>query len=386
MRHSSCVATVTLTLLAVIATGCGVRQPLRIFVGTYTNGGSGGIYRVDFDADTGRFTSMAAISAETENPSFLAMSQDGHRLFAVNELQQFNGERSGAVSAFQVDPSGQLVLINQQPSAGTDPCFIALDPAGNHVLVANYSSGTIAVFPIAADGHLQAATSVRRGEGSGPVTSRQEGPHAHHLLFDASGRFVLWTDLGADRVMIDRYDRESGTLAPNDTPSVQLPPGSGPRHLVWHPSGRVAYLLNELDATVTLLVFDSATGTLTPRQTVNARGSAATAGNTAAEIAITADGRFLYTSNRGDDDIGVFTIDSATWAPTPIAHVPTGGRTPRHFSIDPSGDWLIVANQNSDLLTVFRIDPTTGIPARASATVKIPTPVDVVFAPHARQP
>lgn len=367
-------------LCGLVTVGCGASQPVRIFVGTYTTGESHGIYRVDFDPVTGRFATAPGLSAETPNPSFLVLSRDGRRLFAVNELQQFNGEASGAVSAFTVDPSGRLLLINQVSSSGTDPCFIDLDKAGRHVLVANYSSGTIAVLPIDSDGRLQPASSVRRGEGSGPIASRQEGPHAHHFLFDPSGRFVLWTNLGSDQVLVDRYDGETGKLTPNDPPGIHAPPGSGPRHLVWHPAGGVAYLLSELGATVTQLRFDSSTGALTGGQTVGARVPGSGSDNTAAEIVISSDGRFLYTSNRGDDDLAVFAINPKTADLTAVAHVSAGGRTPRHFSIDPSGHWLIVANQNSDSLVVFQIDSRTGIPTRTDATVRIPSPVNVVFA------
>jgi 6-phosphogluconolactonase len=198
-------------------------------------------------------------------------------------------------------------------------------------------------------------------------------------VFDSSGRFVLWTDLGSDRVVVDRYDSIAGTLTPSESSGVQVTPGSGPRHLAWHPSGRVAYLLSELTATVTQLKFDPATGALTIGQTIGARAAGATGDNTAAEIAVSPDGRFLYTSNRGDDNLAVFAIDGPSADLKLVTHVPTGGRTPRHFAIDSSGRWLIVANQNSDSLTVFRIDPNTGIPARTDATITIASPVNVVF-------
>ena len=368
-------------LLACVVAGCG--RPARIYVGTYTTGASRGIYRVDFDGEHGRFTSAPVLAAETSNPSFLVVGTDGRRVFAVNELQRFNGQPTGAVSAFNVNAStGDLSLINQQPSGGTDPCFIEIDPAARHVLVANYTSGTVAVLSITADGRLHAASTIRVGSGSGPIASRQQGPHSHQVVFASSGRFVIWTDLGSDRVVVDRYDSAAGTLTPSESSGVQVTPGSGPRHLAWHPSGRVVYLLSELSATVTQLKFDPATGALTVGQTIGARAAGATGENTAAEIAVSPDGRFLYTSNRGDDNLAVFTIDRPSADLKLVTHVPAGGRTPRHFAIEQSGRWLVVANQNSDSLTVFRIDPKTGIPGRTDATVTIASPVDVVFTPR----
>ena len=354
----------------------------RIFVGTYTGGDSRGIYRVDFDPGSGRFTSDPMLAGETENPSFLVASADGRFLFAVNELERFNGERTGAVSAFTVDPdTGKLTFINQQPSAGTNPCFIDLDAAGRHALVANYSSGTVAVLSIEPDGRLNAPVTVRAGAGNGPVLDRQEGPHAHHLVFDASQTFVLWTDLGADWVAVDRYDATSGTLVPAEKPGVRVGRGAGPRHLAWHPSGRVVYLLNELSSTVTMLAFDVRSGALTMGPTIDARAPGATVPNTAAEIAVTQDGAFVYASNRGDDALTVFAVNPQTLDLSVVAHVSSGGRTPRHFAIDPSGRWLIVANQDSNSLVVFRLDATTGIPAPTAETVRIAAPVAVVFEP-----
>lgn len=353
---------------------------VRAYVGTYTTGVSRGIYEIDFDTEAGRFVSEPQLAAESVNPSFLAADRSGRALYAVNESQQFQGAPTGAVSAFAIDPaSGRLALLNQQASAGADPCFIMIDPAGRHVLVANYTSGTVAVLPIAAEGRLEPAVSVRQGAGSGPIAARQTGPHAHHIVLDPSSRFVLWTDLGADRVVVDRFDASTGRLEPHKPEGAAIAPGSGPRHLAWHPSGRVLYLLNELSATVTTMSFDIPTGALTAVRTIGAREAGAAGENTAAEIAVSPTGTFLYSSNRGDDNLTVFRIDARTLEPSPVARVSSGGRTPRHFAIDPSGQWLIVANQNSDSLVVLRIDAASGIPSQTTAMATIPSPVNVVF-------
>ena len=220
---------------------------------------------------------------------------------------------------------------------------------------------------------------VRGGTGTGPVRDRQDGPHAHQVVFDPSKRFVLWTNLGSDWVAVDQYDAASGHLEPSTSIGVSVSPGSGPRHLAWHPSGKTVYLLNELSATVTLLKFDAASGTLTAGASVPARSLGATGVNTAAEIAVSSDGRFAYTSNRGDDNVMVFAIDRDTLVPSLVGHVASGGHVPRHFAIDSTGRWMIVANQESHVLAVFRIDAATGIPAPTGATVTIPSPVNVVF-------
>jgi 6-phosphogluconolactonase len=353
---------------------------VRVYIGTYTGGESRGIYLLEFDPSSGRFTSDPALAAETEQPSFLALHPSGRVLYAVNELRTFQGEPTGAVSAFAVDAAtGRLALLNQQPSEGADPCHLAVDPAGRNVLVANYASGTVAVFPLSDDGRLGRASCVRRRTGSGPVASRQDGPHAHMVVLDESGRFALWTDLGTDRIVIDRLDGAGGTLTPNVPDGVDLEPGSGPRHLAWHPTRRAIYLLNELSATVSALSFDAARGALEVIQTVPARVAGAVVENTAAELVVSPDGRFLYASNRGDDDIVAFAIDGATLRLTVAGRVSSGGRDPRSFAIDASGRWLVAANQRSNSLVVFRLDAGTGLPFPAGSAVAVPEPVCVLF-------
>jgi len=369
-----------------LAPRAGEASVTRVYVGTYASGGGRGIYRLDFDRSTGRWASEPTLAAGSTNPSFLALHPSGRFLYAVNELQDFQGKPTGALSAFAVDGStGRLTLLNEQASEGLDPCHLVADASGRNVLVANYTSGTVAVLPVSADGRLQRASAVRRVIGSGPVRGRQEGPHAHHITIDASGRFALWADLGSDRVRVDRFDGTAGRLEPNDPDGVAIEAGSGPRHLAWHATGRVLYVLNELSSTVSALRFDAARGVLAVFQTVSARASGASGVNDSAEIAVAPDGRFLYASNRGDDDIAVFAIDEATSGLTPVGHVSTGGRTPRSFAIDPSGRWLIAANQRSNSLVVFRLDPTTGLPSAVGAPITIPEPVCVLFAPPSPQ-
>ncbi len=354
---------------------------MRIYVGTYTRGASQGIYVVGFDPASGRFTGTPELAGRADQPSYLALHPNGRVLYAVNELQTFQGRATGAVSAFAIDASGgRLTLLNQQASEGTDPCHVTVDRAGRHVLVANYSSGTTAVLPVGPDGSLQPASSVRQRSGSGPVQARQAGPHAHMILLDPAERFAYSVDLGADRVFIDRYDGAAGRLTPNEPDAITVEAGSGPRHAAWHPSGRVLYLLNELQATVAAFRVDAARGTLTAFQTVPARAAGARGDNSGAAIVVSPDGRFVYASNRGDDTVAVFAVDASTHGLTAAGHVPTGGRVPRSIAIDPSGRWLIAANQRSGSLVVFRLDPATGLPEPTGVTAAVADPVCVLFA------
>jgi len=357
---------------------------LRIFVGTYTGGKSRGIYRLEIDPATGGLVSGPRLVGVSVNPSFLAFHPSGQVLYAVNEVANFRDATTGAVSAFAVDPTtGNLTPLNQQPSEGADPCHLVVDAAGGHLLVANYSSGTVAVLPLAADGRIGPASAVRRYAGSGPNSSRQEGPHAHQVLLDASQRYALCADLGSDRIRVERYDGAAGHLAPNEPDGVALEPGSGPRHLAWHPSGRILYAINELRSTVSAFRWDASEGVLTPFQAISALPDGFTGENTAAEIAVSPDGRFVYASNRGDDSLVIFAAD-ASGKLSPAGWVPTGGRMPRSFAIDPTGRWLIAANQGSSSVVVFRIDPETGLPRAVGTPIEVPEPASVLFSPSHR--
>jgi len=305
-------------------------------------------------------------------------------LYAVNELGTFGGSATGAVSAFAIDDAtGNLTGLGQQASGGADPCYVAVDRGGRNVLVANYTGGSVAVLPIGPDGRLQAASAVRRQAGTGPDRARQEGPHAHAIVLDGAERFALAADLGADRIFVYRFDPGAGTLEPNDPESVALEQGSGPRHLAWHPSGKYLYAVNELRSTVTAFRYDAGRGALESFQTSTTLPAGFSGPNTAAEIVVSPDGRFLYGSNRGDDSIAVFQIDPSG-ALAPAGHVPTGGRTPRHFAIDPSGRWLLAANQDSGSIVVFRLDPSTGRPEPLGRPLAISKPVCVLFASRPR--
>jgi 6-phosphogluconolactonase len=357
-------------------------RTLDVYVGTYTDRTSHGIYRFTLDPASGA-TTEPVLAAASENPSFLAMHPNRRVLYAVNEVASFRGERSGAVSAFAIDPASHaLSPINQQPSGGADPCHLIVDREGRHVLVANYNGGNVAVLPLDASGCLQPATSVRQHAGSGPHPRRQTGPHAHAVLLDAAERFAFATDLGAERVFVYRFDAKAGSLVPNTPEAVALDPGAGPRHLAWHPSGAYLYALNELRSTVTVFRYSPDAGALQPLQTISVLPQGFSGENLTAEIAVTSNGRFLYASNRGHDSIAILAIDAAGRALTSAGFVSTGGRIPRHFAIDPSGRWLLAANQESDSITIFRVDAATGRLTPSGTSLTISKPVCVLFVPR----
>jgi len=346
----------------------------RVYIGTYTSGASEGIYLFELDRVSGALEPKG-LAAKTANPSFLALGPGNRRLYAVGEL-----DANGGVSAFAVDAAtGKLELLNRQPSGGRGPCHLCVDPSGRHVLVANYSSGSAAVLPIASDGSLAEPRSVVQHEGSGPDPKRQQGPHAHSVHLDAAGRFAFVADLGLDRIFIYRFDASKGTLGPHDPPSAHVAPAAGPRHLAFHPSGRYVYVNNEMGCTVTAFKYDAERGTLSELQVIGTLPEDWREPNTTAEILVHPSGKFLYCSNRGHDSIAIFTIDPTTGRLTAAGHQSTSGATPRNFGIDPAGQWLIAANQKSDTLQVFRIASESGRLEPAGSPVPVPTPVCVKF-------
>lgn len=349
-------------------------RELLVYVGTYTSGASKGIYLYRLDLADGSLKHLGTTEGVV-NPSYLTLEPGRRFLYAVNEVEDFGGEKSGAVSAFAVEPkTGALRFLNQQASKGGAPCYVTAR-SGRHVLVANYSGGNVAVLPVRADGSLGEAVDVEGGSGSGPNRERQESPHAHCVLLDRANKFAYSCDLGTDKVMVYRFDARGGSLSPNAPPSVSMKPGAGPRHLAFHPKGHFVYVLNELDSTVTSLAHDAARGTLREIQTLSALPAGFDGANTGADIHLTPDGRFLYSSNRGHDSIAGFAVHSRTGRLRAVGHTPTGGRTPRNFVIDPSGRFLLAANQKSDNIVTFRLDSVTGALNPTGQTAGVPSPV-----------
>jgi 6-phosphogluconolactonase len=351
-----------------------------VYVGTYTGAGSEGIYAFRFDPDTGA-TRAAGLAAATDNPSFLAVDPNGRFLYAVNEVDSFGSEPTGAVSVFAIDrESGELGLLQQVSSLGAGPAHLSLDRTARYLLVANYNGGNVAVFPIGEDGRLSPHSAFVQGVGSSVNPARQAGPHAHFIQVSNDNRFAIVADLGLDQLLVHRFDASTGFLTPGSPPSVRMDPGAGPRHAAFAPSGKFVYVVNELASTVTVFAYDPGPGVLRSVQTIPTLPKDFTGTNTAAEVAVDAKGRFLYVSNRGDDSVAVFSIDPGDGGLKSLEWVPSGGRTPRHFAIDPTGRWLFAANQGSDTVNLQRIDPESGrlTPTDRSLTVVSPVSVCVV--------
>jgi 6-phosphogluconolactonase len=298
----------------------------------------------------------------------------------VGEVNTFAGKKSGAVSAFAVErATGRLTPLNQQPSAGAGPCHLVVDRAGKNVLVANYGGGSAAVLPIRADGSLAPSSTSIHHTGSSVNPQRQKEPHAHSINLDPANRHAFVADLGLDKVMVYDFDAARGRIAPNDPPHAAVKPGAGPRHFAFHPSGRWAYVINELDSTVTAFAYDSARGALRETQTLSTLPPDFTGRSYTAEVQAHPSGKFLYGSNRGHDSIAVFAVNERSGKLTFVECVSTRGKTPRNFGLDPSGRWLLAANQGSDTIAVFRINPATGRLQPAGEPVPAPVPVCVKF-------
>jgi 6-phosphogluconolactonase len=353
-------------------------EKLWVYIGTYTSGGpSKGIYRLELDLASGKLTAPE-LAAETKDPSFLAIHPNQHFLYAVNEGANFNGTGAGAVSAFALDPkTGALTSLNQQSSGGAGPCHLVVDRQGKHVLAANYGGGSACVLPIQADGRLGEATSFVQHHGSSANKQRQEKPHAHSVNLDAANHFAFVADLGLDKVLVYRFDAKKGTLTPNEPPAAAVAPGAGPRHFAFHPNGRYAYVINEMQSTVTAFSYDAERGELKTLETVSTLPKGFKGNTSTAEVQVHPSGKFLYGSNRGHDSIAIFAIDPETGKLTAVGHQAQQIKTPRNFGIDPTGTYLLVANQASNSLVVFRINPKTGELEPTGTLVEVPKPVCV---------
>jgi 6-phosphogluconolactonase len=349
-----------------------------VYVGTYTERGSKGIYVYRFDSSTGKMISLG-LGAETAQPSFLAVDSGGRFLYAVNETDTLNGQPTGAVSAFAIHPeTGKLSLLNQVSSRGAAPAHIVLDRTGMYALVSNYTAGSVAVFPVLKDGRLGEASSFVQHKGSSVNPQRQKGPHAHAIALSPDDRFAVVADLGLDELLVYSFDSTKGTLGAN--PQVaKASPGAGPRHLAFSSDSRFLYVINELQSTVVTYSYNAATGALHELQTISTLPKSFSGDSTAAEIEIHPSGKFLFASNRGDDSIAVFAIDSATGTLTHVENDPISGKTPRNFAIDPTGSWLLSANQDSDNIVVFRIDQKTGHLTPTGDVLQIPSPTCLKF-------
>lgn len=386
----SVVVSVVALLIATAAGGCAGAQeaaakaagnPMIVYVGTYTGPKSKGIYMMQFDPATGKLTEPE-VAAEVKNPSFVTIHPNRRFLYAAGELDEFRGKKGGAVSAFTIDPkSGKLTLMNQETTGGTGPCWVACDATGKVALVANYGGGSISAVPIKPDGSLGAPTAFVQHTGSSVNKSRQSEPHAHSLNATPDNRYAIAADLGLDKLMVYKLNPAEGTLTPNDPAFATLTPGTGPRHLAFHPNGKFAFVCGEMGMTVTSFAYDGTRGTLTEVQSVSTlpQGTEPSTKYSTAEVQVHPSGKFVYVSNRGHDTIAAFSVDAESGKLTPIGHTPSGGKTPRNFRIDPTGQWLLAANQGSDNVVVFRVDEKSGTLSATGTEAKVGSPVCVKF-------
>ncbi len=355
-----------------------------VFVGTYTSGPNNqvradGIFVYRMDPTTGALNQLSKAGG-LPNPSYVTVDPSGRYLIAVSETGEYEGQPGGAVSSYAINAAtGALALINSQPVHGASPAYISTDPSGKWVLTANYMGGNVTVLPLGEDGKLGAATAVVQHTGSGPNKDRQEAPHAHSVILGPGGKLVLAADLGIDKVLLYDLDPVKGTLTPHTTPALVLPPGTGPRHMDFHPNQRYLYVLGELASTVTAYQYDANGGTFQEVQSVSLLPADFREANTSADIHVAPSGKFLYASNRGNDSIAIFSINPSSGKLALVDHISTQGKTPRNFAIDPSGSFLLAANQDSGTIVSFRIDPETGKLTTTGQVTRLQMPVCIKF-------
>lgn len=341
----------------------------------YFGTGDKAVYVSTFDSDTGAL-SEPQIAASVQRPNFLELHPSGNSLYVCSR----GAGPEGLLVAFRIDRStGMLTKINQQSTGGVGPAHVNVTKDGNTAAVANYTSGSTSSFRIGPDGRLAARTSVMQHEGSSVDPKRQTGPHSHSVNFSPDDRFVISADLGLDQLLIYKVDPATSALFPNDPPFATVPPGSGPRHFTFHPSGRFAYAINEMGNTVSAFAWNAKAGALSPLQTISTLPEGYSEASHTAEVLVHPIGQYLYGSNRGHDSIAVFAINQETGKLTPVEREPVQGKTPRNFRLSPEGKWLFAANQASGEVVVFRIDESTGELTPTSTRVKVSSPMCVRF-------
>ena len=345
-----------------------------LLVGTYTSGKSEGIYVYQFDTKNADNNLISV--AKTSNPSYLAIAPNKKTVYAVNENADTTGSVvGGAVTAFSFTATdGKLTALDKQLSGGTNPCYVAVDKTGKWVFAGNYSSGTLAVFPVKTNGSINAASQVIAHAGTGPNLDRQEGPHVHATVVSPDNKFLFVPNLGIDKVFIYQLNKATGKLTPTAEKTANSEPGSGPRHFEFAPNGQYAYLMEELTGTVVVYKYNN--GKLTKQQRLSALPKDFTGAIGSADIHVSPDGKFLYCSNRGDaNSITIFSINQQNGKVAVVGYQSTLGKTPRNFNFDPTGNYLLVANQQSDNIVIFKIDKRTGLLTDTGKQILVPNPV-----------
>ena len=358
-----------------------MKSDFTVYIGTYTRRDSEGIYVYKMDLNSGKLSYSSKVTG-IENPSFLVTDSKFKNLYAISEIDQFEGEATGIVVSYSISSdTGNLTYLNKRLSQGTIPCHLQVNETDEYLLLANYGSGSVASFPIMKDGSLDNVSSFIQHQGSSINPERQLGPHAHSINLDSKNQFAFSPDLGTDKIMSYKFDSENGTLTANDiSPYVKTQPGAGPRHFDFHPTKNFAYAINELDSTITAFIYNPDKGKLKPIQTITTLPDDCTTNTSCADIHVSPDGKFVYGSNRGHDSIARFAVDEKTGYLTPLGHTPTQGAIPRNFAIDPTGQFMLVANQDSDTVITFKIDPKAGDLIDINQIASVPMPVCIKFA------
>jgi len=364
--------------LALAALSSAQAEKTRVYFGSGTTQAQEGIFTCMLDPETGRL-SKPLLAAEAVRPGFVAIDPSGTHLYSIGKPGGYTGPRGGSVCAFRIDPAtGTLDFLKMQSSQGTGPCYLEIDPTGRNILVAHYRGGNCFALPLAKDGLPRPVSSFHQHTGSSVNPKRQSAPHPHAIVLDAAGRFAFVPDLGLDQIKIYRFDPATGKLVPNQPSFVAVPPGSGPRHFLFHPNGKFAYASLEMASEAIAFRYDAAPGTLEPFQTLSTLPDGFSAMNTTAGIGIAPDGRFLYISNRGHNSIAVFAIDPATGKLSRIENASTGTLMPHAMGMDPSGRVLIATDKNSGETGVFKIDRKTGRLAHTD-TLNVPKAGNIAF-------
>jgi 6-phosphogluconolactonase len=369
----------TVFALLLVPAFAGAQEKYRVYLGTYSGKLSKGIYHCELDLKDGKL-SGATLATEVKDPSFLAIHPNQKYLYCCGE----GGK--GSISAFSIDAkSGKLTPLNSQPSQGAAPCHLVVDAAGKNVLCANYTGGSCLSIPIEADGGLSKTSSFHQHKGSSVDKGRQQAPHAHSINLDKANKFAFCADLGLDKVLVYRFDAAKGTLTPHEPPAFDTPPGSGPRHFAWHPSGKFAYVNGEMSMTVIACEYDDEKGTLKQLQVLSTLPKDANRkGASTAEVVVHPSGKFVYVSNRGHNSIAMFSVDQKTGMLKATGHESRNIATPRNFAIEPTGQYMLVANQSGNSVISFGINQTTGELIPTGGSTSVGSPVCVRFMPLAK--
>ena len=365
----------SLVLAAALAPPGATAADTFVFFGTHRSGPGIGFSVAHFNTDTGVLTTPK-FDGEAVEPAYFVIHPDGRHLYTCNSGVP------GGVSAYAIDPkTAHLTLLNKVPSGGDDASYVCLDQTSRFVFVANYTGGNLAAFAIDPDGRIGARTGFAQHTGRSVDPQRQTHAYAHSIIIDPTNRFVLTADLGLDKLFVYRFDEKTGALTPNDPPFATVKPGSGPRHVKFHPNGKWVYLINEMGCTITAFNWNTTTGALTEFQSIPTLPADFTGTNTCAEVVVHPNGRFLYGSNRGHDSIAVFAIDPANGRLSLIQHAASRGKKPRNFAFDPTGNWIVCTNHDSDNAVVFRVDGSTGRLTPTGQPVAVPFPFCERFLP-----